>query len=61
MTSLNNSSEPPFAAEGGIETSHVAEEIDPYRALDELMVVIEALCPSWPPREVFTTSGQMLL
>jgi len=26
---------------------------DPFEALDDLMVVIEALCPRWPPRESF--------
>ena len=25
---------------------------DPYRVLDDLMTVIEALCPVWPPREI---------
>lgn len=25
---------------------------DPYRVLDDLMAVIEALCPVWPPREI---------
>jgi hypothetical protein len=25
---------------------------DPYRVLDDLMAVIEALCRVWPPREI---------
>jgi hypothetical protein len=25
---------------------------DPYRVLDDLMAVVEALCPVWPPREI---------
>lgn len=34
---------------------------DPFRALDDLMIVIEALCPEWPAREPFTGQEQMLL
>jgi hypothetical protein len=26
---------------------------DPFEALDDLMVVVEALCPTWPWRESF--------
>jgi hypothetical protein len=29
---------------------------DPFEALDDLMTVVEALCPMWPPRE---TGGPM--
>lgn len=29
---------------------------DPYAALDDLMCVIEALCPVWPPRP---TGGEL--
>jgi len=29
---------------------------DPFEALDDLMTVVEALCPKWPPRE---TGGPM--
>ena len=28
-------------------------EREPFEALDDLMSVIEALCPVWPPRGVF--------
>jgi hypothetical protein len=24
---------------------------DPYEALDDLMLLVETLCPAWPPRE----------
>ena len=34
---------------------------DPYRALDDLMAAIEALCPTWPSRDIPTSSGRMLL
>jgi hypothetical protein len=60
MTSLNSSDDQPFANDGGMK-SPAAVEADPYRVLDELMVVVEALCPIWPKREIFRDSGKMLL
>lgn len=30
-----------------------ATERDPFEILDNLMAVIEGLCPQWPPRGVF--------
>ena len=39
----------------------LAVEEDPYRALDDLMVAVEALCPVWPPRDIFRDGGKMLL
>jgi len=47
----------PLAAEAGI-TAGLPYVDDPFARLDELMVVIEALCPTWPRREPFTTSGE---
>lgn len=52
--------EPPFAAEGGIPAPSPSDG-DPYQALDELMAVVEALCPVWPRRDRDTVAGQMLL
>jgi hypothetical protein len=34
---------------------------DPYQALDDLMVAVEALCPVWPPREPLRSGPRMLL
>lgn len=34
---------------------------DPFKALEDLMVVVEALCPTWPTRETFQDGGKMLL
>lgn len=34
---------------------------DPFEALDDLMVVIEALCPTWPLREPFGTMPDVRL
>ena len=36
-------------------------EPDPYAALDDLMCVIEALCPIWPPRPIFGPAADMKL
>jgi hypothetical protein len=60
MNSLPNPAEAPFAAEGGID-SPVEVTGDPYAALDELMAVVEAICPEWPQRETFRDGGKMLL
>jgi hypothetical protein len=52
--------DPPLAAEGGIPGSPPRTG-DPYEALDDLMVVIEQLCPRWPPRGTFKADGLWLL
>jgi hypothetical protein len=60
MSSFAKPAEPPFAAEAGLGAPlHDGE--DPYRALDELMAAVEALCPVWPPRTGFVDGGRMLL
>lgn len=60
MSSSTHSTDRPFANDGGMARPSSSEE-DPYRTLDELMVVVEALCLSWPERGVFADSGKMLL
>ena len=60
MSSFVKSVEPPFAAEGGIDLPHRLDE-DPYTRLDELMAVVEALCPVWPARKLFFSEGKLLL
>lgn len=60
MNSPNAPVDAPFAASAGVQ-SPVATEADPYAALDELMVVVEALCPVWPERPLFKNGGRMLL
>ena len=52
--------EPPFAASAGIALP-VQSDDDPYRRLDDLMAVVEALCPAWPQRPCFVDGGKMLL
>jgi hypothetical protein len=60
MNSSAKSGESPLAAEGGIPAPPRHDD-DPYRTLDDLMVVVEALCPVWPPRDPFKPGGRMLL
>ena len=60
---MNFSADPaesPFAASAGLAVP--ARHLDdPYRRFDELMAVIEVLCPVWPEREYFKDGGQLLL
>jgi hypothetical protein len=49
-----------FVSEGGVVAT-VTDEREPYEALDDLMSVIEALCPAWPPREISSGMGKFLL
>jgi hypothetical protein len=46
-----------------IGTSHPPAEpsSEHYHQLEELMAIVEALCPVWPPREPFRAGCQMLL
>ena len=48
------------AATGGIDAPPRVEE-DPYRALDDLMAAVEALCPVWPSRDTLRVGEKMLL
>jgi hypothetical protein len=51
MSSSTRSVDAPIAASGPPAGPRWQPE-DPYRALDELMEVLEALCPVWPDRPV---------
>jgi len=51
----------PFATDGGITHVPAATNRDPFEALDDLMTVIEALCPVWPKREIFSPTDRFLL
>lgn len=42
----------PIAGEDGVVAPRPIAR-DPYAALDDLMVVVEALCPQWPARPLF--------
>jgi hypothetical protein len=60
MTCSDKPTDQPFANDGGIQSPAVPDD-DPYRTLDELMVVVEALWPEWPERGTFADSGKMRL
>jgi hypothetical protein len=51
----------PIAADGGITHVPAAATRDPFEALDDLMTVIEALCPVWPHREIFSSADRFLI
>ena len=48
------------AGAGGVKRAADSER-EPYEALDDLMSVVEALCPIWPSRGIFGGSGKFLL
>ena len=50
-----------FTAHAGVPATPIESERDPFVALDELMVVVEALCPVWPDRPTFEGSTRFLL
>lgn len=60
MNSYTKSTKYFFAGSGGIVAS-VSSERDPFEVLDDLMVVIEALCPVWPHRETFENAHRLRL
>ena len=60
MNSSMNSIRQPIADEAGV-TAPIIPAADPYQALDDLMAVVEALCPSWQARRIFTGTETMLL
>jgi hypothetical protein len=51
----------PIAADGGITHVAAATNRDPLEALDDLMTLIEALCPVWPHREIFSSTDRFLI
>ena len=57
---LSSQSRHPIAADGGLVIQTETTR-DPYEVLDDLMAVIEVLCPVWPARETFTGTEQFKL
>lgn len=55
---MSSSKQPlhPLVIEGG-SNSAIPDLRDPFEVLDDLMHVIEALCPTYPPRDTFTDSA----
>jgi hypothetical protein len=60
MSSCEKSTDAPLAAEGGVRVSTERPD-DPYQVLDDLMAVVEQLCPQWPQRDIFRYESQNLL
>jgi hypothetical protein len=60
MNSSATRADPPFVADGGVDVP-IRRDEDPYRSLDDLMAVVEALCPVWPRRETMAPARRMLL
>ena len=56
----NSSDRSLLASDAGVVTPP-AEARDPFAVLDDLMLVIEALCPRWPARSTFAGSGSFRL
>ena len=54
------SREPLLVGEGGV-AYRVKPAGDPFVALAELMEVVEALCPKWPPHRSNLSEGRFLL
>ncbi len=55
MSSIDPSSHL-LSADGGVEP-HPDGSADPFQTLDDLMHVVEALCPTYPTRETFARSA----
>lgn len=56
MSCSEKSSDAPIIGNAGVAPA-VAPPADPFQALDDLMVVVEELCPVWPPRPIFTNES----
>ena len=54
------SRQPLLVANGGVQSA-VEPAGDGLAALDDLMSVIEALCPTWPPRDSFGSMPDLRL
>jgi hypothetical protein len=50
----------PLAGSGGVVVISRSER-EPYETLDDLMSVVEALCPIWPIRGTFHDTHKFLL
>lgn len=52
----NSPDQPPLAHNAGVSTAP-RDTRDPFAALDDLMVVVDALCPRWPARSTAAGPG----
>jgi hypothetical protein len=51
----------PMIEDAGVPWNSGQTSRDPFVALDDLMCVIEGLCPQWPERPTFEGSSTFLL
>lgn len=54
-------SQQPLVEDGGLPWKSPQTPGDPFVALDDLMCVVEALCPAWPDRPTFEGSVAFLI
>ena len=59
--SVPSGADQPLVRDGGLPDARAATDRDPFEALDDLMAVVEALCPTWPQRGTFEESSKFLL
>ncbi len=57
---MNTNDMHPLVSEGGVHTLP-SDAGDPFAQLDDLMQVVEALCPTYPPRDTFEGAGEFKL
>lgn len=50
----------PLSGDGGLNVPQI-DARDPFEALDDLMQVVEALCPTWPRRDLFPDTAAFKL
>ena len=60
MNSSDNAGPHLIVAEGGVPYKANTDR-DPFEALMDLMIVVEALCPTWPLRETTKDGDYWLL
>ena len=51
----------PFFRDGGLPPARTQATRDPFDTFDDLMTVVEALCPIWPERGTFSDSSTFLI
>lgn len=61
MSAIHPQVPTPFATEGGLPPRPADPDRDSLRALFDLMLVVESLCPTWPERPTFAGSERFLL
>lgn len=58
--SSNEGGQHPLSSSGGLRTP-LLDLREPFEVLDDLMQVVEALCPTWPHRDLFRDAADFKL